>query len=251
MISVSLIVIGVLLIIIGIVFFPKQHKLPDIAVITDGMRLEVAIDTAIADGVLTTNEKNTIRKIAMDTLADADLAVKKAENRLAEQKLKPETEVIDQYKKSGNDFEKYIVKKFDRRFFSIKEWAGDKYVEGRYAETTTQPDLLMELKTKGNTHLFAVECKWRKNNWDKGFNFDSDAQFERYKKYEEEKGIPVFIVIGYGGEGDDPEQLFAVPLRFIKSNFIGKDYLMKFEKQKDRDFFYNHEKQFLNSAAAD
>ena len=49
LISVSLIVIG-FLIIIGIVFFPKQHKLPNIVVIPDGMRLEVAIETAIADG---------------------------------------------------------------------------------------------------------------------------------------------------------------------------------------------------------
>lgn len=251
MIAVSLIVVGAILIITGVVVFPKQHKVPDIPVVSDGMRLEVAIDTAIADGVLTANEKNALRKIAQDNLSDADLAVKQAENRLTERKLKPETEMIDPNKKSGNDFEKYIVKKFNRKNYRIKEWAGDKYVEGRYAETTPQPDLLMELKAKGINYLFAVECKWRKNDWDKGFNFDSDAQFERYKKYEEEKGIPVFIAIGYGGEGDDPEQLFVVPLRFIKSNFIGKDLMMKFEKEKDRSFFYNHEKQFLNSSAAD
>ncbi len=246
MIAVSLIVVGVIFIIAGVVFFPKQHKVTDIPVMSDGMRLEVAIDTAIADGVLTSNEKNALRKIAQDSDSDADLAVKEAESRLAERKLKPETELIDPNVKNGNDFEKYIVKKFSPKYYKIKEWAGDKFVEGRYAATTPQPDLLMELNTKGRSHHFAVECKWRKNDQNKGFKFESDAQFERYKKYEEEKGIPVFIAIGFGGEGDNPKHLFVVPLKWLKYSYIGKDYLTKFEKEKERDFFYDYEKQLLN-----
>lgn len=245
MISVSLIVVGVLLIIIGVATFPKQHKTSDIGLMPDELRLEVAIDTAIADGVLTLNERNSIRKVAQDTFADADLAVQTAENRLAELKLKPETEIIDQYKKSGNDFEKYIVKKFDLRYFKIKEWAGDKYVEGRYAETTPQPDLLMELNTKGKSHLFAVECKWRKRYGKSGIEFATDEQLERYKKYEKEKGIPVFIAIGIGGEGDNPEQLFVIPLKRLKYSSIGKDYLVQFKKEKESDFYYDYEKQLL------
>ena len=245
MISVSLIVVGVLLIITGVVVFPKQHLTSNIPVMSDELRLEVAIDTAISDGVLTLNERNTIRKVAQDTLADADLAVQRAEKKLAELKLKPETEIIDQYKKSGNDFEKFIVQKFSPKYYKIKEWAGDKYVEGRYAETSTQPDLLMELNTKGKSHIFAVECKWRKRYGQSGIEFATDDQLERYKKYEKDKGIPVFIAIGIGGEGDNPEQLYVIPLKRLKYRTIGKDYLVQFEKEKGNDFFYDNEKQLL------
>ena len=47
MISVSPIVVGVILFITGVVVFPKQHKTPNFAVMSDELRLEVAIDTAI------------------------------------------------------------------------------------------------------------------------------------------------------------------------------------------------------------
>ena len=32
--------------------------------------------------------------------------------------------------------------RFSRDFFSIKEWRGDKYVEGIYAESTANPESL-------------------------------------------------------------------------------------------------------------
>lgn len=245
MIAVSLMVAGAILIITGIVFFPKQNKVPDIPVMSDGIRLEAAIDTAIADGVLTANEKNAIRKIAQDSGSDSDLAIKKAENRLAEQKLNPETELIDPKVKNGNDFEKYIVKKFNRKYYKIKEWAGDKYEEGRYAETTPQPDLLMELIRKGGGHLFAVECKWRKRFYQSGIEFATDEQLKRYKRFETQRNIPVFIAIGVGGEGNNPDQLFVVPLKQIMHNFIGMDDLMPFKKEKERDFYYDYQKQLL------
>jgi len=37
--------------------------------------------------------------------------------------IKAETEIIDQNKKNGNDFEKFVVQKFDKKYFSIKNWA--------------------------------------------------------------------------------------------------------------------------------
>jgi hypothetical protein len=241
MVAVSLIVVGVVFIIAGIVFFPKQHKLPDIPDIPDAVRLEIAIDTAIADGVLTGNEIKAIRKIAQDNLSDADLAVQKAEERMAGMKIKAETAMIDQNTKSGDDFEKYIVKKFDRQYFRIKNWAGDKYVEGRYAETTPQPDLMMEFHLKGESYPFSVECKWRKNDRNESFEFASETQLERYRKFESEKKIPVFVVIGLGGEAAEPEHLYIIPLKRLKYNFITLEYLEQFKKNMETEFFFDKE----------
>jgi hypothetical protein len=233
-----LILLGIILFITGVIMYakaPEKPKAPDTS------KLTFTVDAAIADGVLTKNEKTSIRKVATDTLLDPDQAILDAELKMAGLNIKPETEVIDQNKKSGNDFEKFIVQKFDKKYYIIKNWAGDKYVNGRFAETTPQPDLLIELKQKEGNKLFAVECKWRKNERNESFEFATNEQLDRYRKYETEHKIPVFVAIGMGGEGSAPKQLFIIPLKRLKYNFITIDYLKQFEKQIDKEFFFDKE----------
>jgi hypothetical protein len=232
-----LIILGIILFITGVIMYakaPEKLKVPDTS------KLAFAVDAAIADGVLTKNEKASIRKVATDELLNPDQAILDAELKMAGLNIKAETEIIDYKKKSGNDFEKFIVQKFDKKYFIIKNWAGDKYVKGRYAETTPQPDLQMEFNLNGERSLFAVECKWRKTEKN-GFDFATEAQLKRYKKFEVEMGMPVFVAIGMGGEGGDPERLFIVPLKKIDNNYITIDYLKKFEKQIDKRFFFDKE----------
>jgi hypothetical protein len=237
-----LIILGIILFITGVIMYakaPEKLKVPDTS------KLAFTVDAAIADGVLTKNEKTSIRKIATDELLDPDQAILDAELKMAGLNIKPETEVIDQNKKSGNDFEKFIVQKFDKKYYIIKNWAGDKYVNGRFAETTPQPDLLIELKQKEGNKLFAVECKWRKNERNESFEFASNEQLDRYRKYETEHKIPVFVAIGMGGEGSDPKQLFIIPLKRLKYNKISIDYLKQFEMQIDKEFFFDKEQGIL------
>jgi hypothetical protein len=237
-----LILLGIILFITGVIMYakaPEKPKAPDTS------KLTFTVDAAIADGVLTKNEKTSIRRVATDTLLNPDQAILDAELKMAGLNIKPETEVIDQNKKSGNDFEKFIVQKFDKKYFHIKNWAGDKYVDGRFAETTPQPDLLIELKQKEGNKLFAVECKWRKNERNESFEFATTEQLDRYRKYETEHKIPVFVAIGMGGEGSNPKQLFIIPLKRLKYNKITLDYLKQFEKQIDKEFFFDKEDGIL------
>ncbi len=260
MTAIILITIGIVLIISGVFIYakatvrvkapatvkvPVRLEAPARAKVPVHSGLEFAVDAAIADGVLTRNEKTSIRKVASDESLDPDQAILDAELKMAGLNIKPETEVIDHKKKNGDDFEKFIVQKFDKKYFFIQNWAGDKYVEGRYAETTPQPDLLMEFKLKGESALFAVECKWRKNERKNGFDFATEAQLERYRKFEAERGVPVFVAIGMGGDGGNPEQLFIIPLKRLKYNHITIDYLKKFEKQIDKKFFFDKEQGIL------
>jgi hypothetical protein len=233
-----LIILGIILFITGVIMYaraPEKLKVPDTS------KLAFTVDAAIADGVLTKNEKTSIRKVATDELLDPDQAILDAVKKMAGLNIKPETEIIDQNKKSGNDFEKFIVQKFDKKYYIIKNWAGDKYVDGRFAETTPQPDLLIELKQKEGNKLFAVECKWRKNERNESFEFATNEQLDRYRKYETEHKIPVFVAIGMGGEGSNPKQLFIIPLKRLKYNKISIDYLKQFEKQIDKEFFFDEE----------
>jgi hypothetical protein len=195
---------------------------------------------AIADGVLTPNERNLIKEITNSSGLDYNVIIKDVEKRIAELETS-ETEIIDVNKRNGDDFEKYVVQKFDRRFFKIKEWAGDKYINGRYAQTTQHPDLLLEFKIKGQTAEFAVECKWKSSFYKGGIEFATPEQFKRYQSFESQKNIPVFIAIGVKGAGNAPEELFVVPLKDIDSNFIPLRILGKYKKYSNKNFYFDAE----------
>lgn len=200
--------------------------------------LEKVIEMAIADGVLTSNERNIIKDIANTRGLDYNVIIKDIENRITTSGT-AETEIIDVNKRSGDDFEKYVVQKFDKRFFKIKEWAGDKYVTGRYAQTTQHPDLLLEHSYKGKSSEFAVECKWRSNFYKGGIEFGTPEQFKRYQSFESKRDIPVFIVIGVKGTGGGPEELFIVPLKEINSNFIPLRSLNNYKKNTGKNFYFD------------
>jgi len=158
---------------------------------------------------------------------------------------KSDPESNDQNKKNGNDFEEFITQKFTKKYFKLKEWAGDKYVNGIYAETTLNPDLLYEFSLKGETSMFAVECKWRKKLYKNSIEFASRDQLERYRKYEGKRNLPVFVAIGLGGQATGPDHLYIVPLGQIKSNILEKDFLDKFEKDNKENFFFDPQTKVL------
>lgn len=146
---------------------------------------------------------------------------------------------------NGLDFEKFIVKKFTKKLYKIKEWAGDKYVEGVYAEANQHPDLLMEFNGYNQKKEFAVECKWRHKLYNNGIAFSTQEQLNRYKDYAKKKNIPVFIAIGLGGKGATPEKLFIVPLSDISKPFMLINQLKKYDKNVDANFYYDYEKEEL------
>ena len=125
-------------------------------------KLQQAVEMAIADGIITDNERKIIKKLAIENDLIYEDVIKQAEQQMSELNIDSETELIDYDKKNGDDFEKFIVKKFNSKYYNVKEWAGDKYVDGIYADTTQQPDLRMEFQFRKRSYEFSIECKWRK-----------------------------------------------------------------------------------------
>ena len=268
MTGIILMVIGAIVLVIGVVVFTTskvQNIEPAInqslanketQVITDTLLIEKevikkgktidnelqnVIDMAIADGVLTKNERETIRKIAKEKSLDYESIILEVEQKLKHNNIEAETEVIDQVKKKGNDFEKYVVEKFSKKYFKLKEWAGDKYVNGTYAETTLHPDLVMEFTLKGESRTFAVECKWRKSLYNGGIEFANADQLARYKKFEKQQNIPVYIAVGIGGEASGPKYLSIIPLSEIETPFLSLEILKKHNKNPEKSFYYDIE----------
>ena len=172
-----------------------------------------------------------------DSVAPTEVMVNsKADNDIAE-------DDADLNYKNGYEFEKFVVKKFSPKHFKVKEWAGDKYVEGVYAETNQHPDLLMEfLEYNENNKEFAVECKWRQRLYRNGIDFSTTNQLNRYRDYAKKKNVPVFMALGLGGKGGSPEELYVVPLKDITKPFMDISELEKYKKDMKENFFFDFKK---------
>jgi hypothetical protein len=238
MLPISLIILGGILLIAGIALLLQSPKHT-----TDS--LAQAISLVKADGVLTLKEEKLIREIAEKEGKDGDFEIAKIHQELQDSDEDSETELIDVNVKAGLDFEKFIIQKFDKNYFQIRNWAGDKYVEGRYADTTTQPDIQLSLKLRGKAYPFAVECKWRSEPKGDFIRFANDGQLERYKAFAKRENYPVFIALGVGGKAASPDELYILPIEELTKPFLHKDRIGKYRKKLDTDFFFDQEKGIL------
>jgi len=161
--------------------------------------------------------------------------------------VQKQNEVATAEKQKGDDFEKYIVQKFSKSYFTIIDWTGDKYVEGMYAKSNMNPDLTLRFKMKDIEKDFAVECKYRSTYYKNGVEWSSAPQLQNYKTFATDKGIPVFVAIGIGGVATAPEELFIIPLTEISDTFLTKSFLSKYKKEKikDSNLFYDYEVERL------
>ena len=146
----------------------------------------------------------------------------------------------------GVDFEKYVIKKFSKKYFTLKEWRSDKYVDGHYAKSNTYPDIELEFRLGNDKYILAVECKYRsKLNENGKLTWCDDAQLKRYQDYEKEFNIPVTIIIGIGGTPSSPDNIYCIPLKALKYNTCNEEYLSRFKHDRDRNFFYDTKKGVL------
>lgn len=223
---------------------PEHHK-ANKAPTKEDNELEKAIEMAIADGILTANERELIKKTALSKGVDYVKVLEDVEKSIELLEIESETELVNLEVKNGLDFEKFIVQKFNKELYKIKEWAGDKYVNGVYAETTQHPDLLIEFIGYGKNIMFAVECKWRQNSVNNGILFSTVEQLNRYRAYEKDKKAPVFMAIGLGAKGAKPAKLYIVPLKDISKPFMYLNQLKKYEKNVDKNFFFDYNEKIL------
>lgn len=238
MLPISLIILGGIILISGIILLIKSKS-------TKNESLTQAIAAVKADGILTPKEEKLIREIASNEGKDPELAIRQIKSELEESQEDSETELIDVNQKAGLDFEKFVVQKFDKKYFKIRNWAGDKFVDGRYADTTTQPDIQLSLILRGQSYPLAVECKWRSEPKGDFIRFANDGQMERYKAFEKQENYPVFIVLGIGGKASSPEELYVLPVQELTKPFLHKDRIAKYRKKIDSDFFFDQETKTL------
>jgi hypothetical protein len=141
----------------------------------------------------------------------------------------------------GYLFEKYTIKKFDKRYFELQEWRSDKAVKLDdgvviYPKSNSLPDLLYCFILSGEREL-SIECKYRSKIYKRFFLFDKD-QLQRYREFQR-VDRPVFISIGMGGMPDKPLELYMIPLNEIKHHELSIRILSKYRMSTERMFFYD------------
>lgn len=141
---------------------------------------------------------------------------------------------------TGRLFEEYVTKLFNEQNFKLKDWRkAERFEHNALPKNYSDPDLQMVFGR--GQFKFAVECKWRRGFKDGMFMWGKKSKsLEAYKRYSKENNIPVFIVIGIGGESSRPEKMYVTPLESIHStNDIYETDLMPFKRKPTHKFYYN------------
>lgn len=141
----------------------------------------------------------------------------------------------------GLAFEKFVVNRFDRKYYKLLDWTSDKIIDGVYAQSTFNPDLHYQFRYRNHVKEFAVECKYRSRLIDGMFELE-ERQLENYRRYGRDKGIPVFIALGIGGRPSAPKALFMIPLSlFMGNTAVGYESLRFYYNSPKHNFFLNPE----------
>lgn len=120
----------------------------------------------------------------------------------------------------GRQFEICIAKSLtDISGFKLKEWTPDKGIGSKiFVESNLNPDLVFEDRM-GNE--FAIECKFKGNvGTYTTVAWSSVNQGRRYKKFQQERNMPVWVAIGVEGNAEKPAMISLVLLDdLIKASF--------------------------------
>ncbi len=103
--------------------------------------------------------------------------------------------------------------------------------ESRYAEDTLKPDF--KFRCKSTQQEFYVEAKYRSGfNADNKIDVISYTQIERFKVFQQEENIPIFIAIGYGGIPDNPDNVSLIPLDQLSYLELYPTFLKRYNVNK-------------------
>ncbi|HWR24851.1 MAG TPA: hypothetical protein VN278_01345 [Methanosarcina sp.] len=137
----------------------------------------------------------------------------------------------------GDDFERYVVDLFDKKYFSMVQWSTDvTRKHDRFVESDAGPDLILRYIPKNE--IFCVECKFRSDLFEGELKWSNPKQLQRYQDFANKSKLPFFIVIGLGGEPSLPERMYCIPLEEARYPALFPILFEKFERNPEKPFFW-------------
>lgn len=138
----------------------------------------------------------------------------------------------DRHKQMGTAFEDFILDiVLELEQVRLVSRTMDYSHNGHHAEDNQTPDL----KFRCEDYRFAIECKYRTAFIDGKIFWAENYQIKNYSRYQMIKSCRVFVAIGIGGEPEDPNEVFVVPLNAMLFSVVTENYLSNFRVECKRD----------------
>jgi hypothetical protein len=145
----------------------------------------------------------------------------------------------EEYDEKENDFERYVVKHFNQKFYTILHWSPairrtrkhDKLVE-----SDMSPDLI--IRHNFSHEIFCVECKFRSAQKEDELIWSNPKQLKCYQEYTLKHRHPFFIVIGLGGNPSHPKWMFCIPLKEARSPALLPNVFVHLERNPSENFLW-------------
>ena len=141
------------------------------------------------------------------------------------QTSRKENHIPDAFLK-GVDFESYVRDYlFSKDKYTLIERTPDHPGEkDAFVFSSKEPDFKLQSES-GKT--FLLEANYRDYFFDGAIEWCKFYQLSHYR--EVDRIAPVYVVIGIGGQPSDPERLYLLPLRVIKSDKLFRSTLQLYE----------------------
>ncbi|MBR6182920.1 MAG: hypothetical protein IKQ77_17140 [Prevotella sp.] len=139
---------------------------------------------------------------------------------------------LSENERKGQQFEDYVISRFAPGDYKLIEKVNDYTSRHHVTERSKYPDLVLEkVDTK---EQFAVECKYRSgwvdSNGKPALIWVKQYKIDDYNKYSNDHDFDVIVVFGVGGTPDNPEEVFALPLRLLQKPLPqNQEFLRRFK----------------------
>ena len=127
----------------------------------------------------------------------------------------------------GDEFERYIrINLFPTANYALLHKNHDYFTSQDFSiESAKEPDFRFEsIKTEFE---FYIEAKYRSRFYSGKLEWCKTYQLRRYQVIN--KSVPLFIVLGVGGEPMSPAHVYLIPIKHIKYTVFFHSYLRKYE----------------------
>ena len=134
-------------------------------------------------------------------------------------------------------FESFVITLFDPLFFRYKRPKSEPVFAGKVSGTEALPDLMFEYNNKETRVPFAIKCQYYNHVSRNEVQLFPSERLHLLRQFEEYGEMDLYYVLGFGGTPDDPQELFFVPAKAVRSEYISKAVLRQFSKSGM--FYYN------------
>jgi hypothetical protein len=134
-------------------------------------------------------------------------------------------------------FEAFVITLFDPLYFRHRRPKAERVLAGNVSEGETGPDLEFDFNYKETHARFAIKCQYYKEMLTHEIRLFSPRRLQVLRDFAEGRETTLYYILGFGGTPDDPNELFLVPAKVIKHEFVSKAALKPYSKSGM--FFYN------------